>query len=158
MASTTRGPKGLSIVAREEAPAREGMLAGLDGLSTMMTIQTPTRSSEPRSGVHDIQRVWPRSVTDSSPLVVVSWVAPFGAWWGSTDALLGWLLSRSLERCDLGELEIQEMRAVTAIPEEKASARPSRTEPGAPMWDRKGDWRRPGMRRAGETNMMRRDG
>ena len=48
--------------------------------------------------------------------------------------------------------------AVTESPFSKASARPSRTWAGPPMRERKGDCSRPGMRRAEETKMIRREG
>lgn len=48
--------------------------------------------------------------------------------------------------------------AVTAAPDSNASRRPSRTCGGPPMRERKGDWRRPGIRRAGETKTMRKAG
>ena len=48
--------------------------------------------------------------------------------------------------------------AVTGMPDAKASDIPSRMWAGPPMRDRKCDWMRPGMRRPGETNIMRREG
>jgi hypothetical protein len=57
-----------------------------------------------------------------------------------------------------GVLLSQEILAVTPMPWVRASAMPSRIWTGPPMRERRGDWRRPGMRREGERNVMRREG
>ena len=128
--------------------------------STITTIQTPTWSSEPSKGVQDMYLVfvWPSPAplmeprpplpaplllpglefsypfTDPDPFSASSLVGA-GRPWGNHVTF-----------------------AVTAAPCSKASARPVRTWGGPPMRERKGDWRRPGMRRAGETNIIRREG
>jgi hypothetical protein len=47
---------------------------------------------------------------------------------------------------------------VTPVPCARASSRPSRTCSGPPMRSRNLVCRRPGMRRAGEVKVMRREG
>lgn len=58
----------------------------------------------------------------------------------------------------VGALVTQLTFAVTGVPWERASRMPSRTCAGPPMRSRSLVCRRPGMRRAGEVKVMRREG
>lgn len=134
--------------------------------STMTIIQTPTLSSEPRSGVQWIQRDWGtaggapvrRDSGDCEPALLLERVSEVRRRW-RLESLVK-LISMDGARTDSEGTEglSQEIFAVTPMPSVRAFRRPCRTFAGPTTQSRNLAWRRPGRRNAGEVNVMRNEG